>query len=745
MQGSPVEALERKEVLSGVNVVQIDEIDLGSQPMQSIQTGDFNGDDNPDVALATVGSADVVVLWGDGNGSFSGRTIVRTADGEAVVEILTTDMQGDGIDDLIVKSAKSLSVREGNIARSFGLMTQLTVRAAKELPTTAVDFNNDGLTDLVFGSKKKGSTQRILKFMENQGNGEFRKVATKNVKKGKIVGATLDAGDIDRNGSMDVLLFSQNNEIRRFERGSKGGFKTIGKLQGEAYRGAQLIDVDGDTILDIVSQSHSNVVVRLGNGNGGFAAAMRSPWGGTSTTDYFVADVNADGLNDVVSIHQTANSGSPVAYHIGNGDGEFTFVDSVDHDSVTVGALSAVAFGDFNGDGTADFVVAEKASGTMGVFQSQIKVAPDLRVTEFDITPDTVYASNTLRKWPLMERYSPVEITFTVENDGREDAGFFTTAFYLSHDEVIDPSEDYLVHLQRHLLGLNGESSQTFTVTAEFPPMDHPFWDDIGTYHVGAIVDGDNRIAESDETNNADQGRGIDFDSVEVFHTESGQRIQVKRQPGRPQLVGDTHLRYVYQVANIGAHDGLIVHEHDVRLQHSNGWTNFDWTLDFHSGTKPLDAEESFEFAVLVPIDDYMSRLTTESLVVIESNSVRESVITKRLDARRDIELAQPRLELTRSNGLTLQDGTIEFTVTLRNRGRANLRVYLSELRIVDGHNDSTNSAWRLGNESYLDIPAAGFERVTFRMRSDAPEWRIRAYFPSSAFHPDRYVNFKGA
>lgn len=126
------------------------------------------------------------------------------------------------------------------------------------------------------------------------------------------------------------------------------------------YPGDRLValaDFNGDQKLDVVDVSHSGSentdidrgVVRLGVGDGTFGAAG-TPFstGGTSRA-VTTADINGDGLTDLV----VANLHYGSAVLLGNGDGIFGAPLLTD-----VSAISA-AVGDFNQDGDADLALAQ--------------------------------------------------------------------------------------------------------------------------------------------------------------------------------------------------------------------------------------------------------------------------------------------------------------------------------------------------------------------------------------------------
>ena len=156
----------------------------------------------------------------------------------------------------------------------------------------------------------------------------------------------------------------------------------------------------------------------------------------------------------------------------------------------------------------------------------------DILGTSFDATPEPLTAGQTF------------ETTYEIRNDGTANSGGFAVEWYVSTTSTISIGDRRLDGVG--FSGLNGgastgQSSKSLTL----PEAGDPFWNGDGTYYIGMIIDPDNAVTETDETNNANRGNGLDRDPVQMNDTLSGlvagfpiaiQRHDAPSQPVNPNV-----------------------------------------------------------------------------------------------------------------------------------------------------------------------------------------------------------------
>lgn len=167
------------------------------------------------------------------------------------------------------------------------------------------------------------------------------------------------SGDLNNDGREDILIFQSGDQLEvRLNQGD-GVYTTLATEDSEQMSApnANLVDVSGDGILDLISRSSTSdleVEVRLGNGDGTFQslATFAADGAGNGGGGFVILDVDGDGDQDAVT-----SSSDSIEIFLNDGSGTFT-------SSLTIAASGAgsLASGDFNGDGLLDLALDNSSS-----------------------------------------------------------------------------------------------------------------------------------------------------------------------------------------------------------------------------------------------------------------------------------------------------------------------------------------------------------------------------------------------
>jgi uncharacterized membrane protein len=313
----------------------------GGEGAFSISVADVNGDGKLDLVVANgcLGSncstGSVGVLFGKGSGTF--KKVVTYGSGAASVfgsRVAIGDLNGDGKLDLAVATT-GLGCGSGCPKGLVGVLLgngDGTFKKAKTYGTGGFDaigwveipdVNGDKKPDLVVANycatecsypPAPGSVGVLL----GKGNGTFQPVKT--YPSGGNGAVSVAVADLNQDGKPDILVANCGPEA--CGPGSPGG--NVGVLIGKGNGTFKPVinypaenspfnvvaaDINGDGKLDIVvsnwgtSDAGTNngaVTILEGKGNGTFGPEQTFPSGGAEAPSVAVADVNKDGLPDVV-------------------------------------------------------------------------------------------------------------------------------------------------------------------------------------------------------------------------------------------------------------------------------------------------------------------------------------------------------------------------------------------------------------------------------------------------------------
>jgi len=316
-----------------------------------VTTADFNLDGYLDIAGWVSGSSGgVTIMMNNGNSTFSGGSISSTSP-ISPITLGTGDIDNDGDLDLLVGRVTKITSYENLGNGFFGSQNDIDLLANSVYTNSifGVDFDNDGYDDVLRSSRYDDK----VGWYKNIGTGYSPYIAisiTVNDIKEIFV------ADMDNDGDNDIIAASlKDNKISLYENIQYGIMKDQVIISDSSY-GAFAIhakDLDNDGDLDILVALNSTLVdkevVWFENyGSNSFSNQKIVIDSLINVKDIYPADMDGDGDNDVIILHQLNIGGNYYVSWVENlGGGIFNsihnFVSLVDADK-----LDAV---DIDGDG----------------------------------------------------------------------------------------------------------------------------------------------------------------------------------------------------------------------------------------------------------------------------------------------------------------------------------------------------------------------------------------------------------
>ena len=355
-------------------------LNAGSSPSY-VATGDFNGDGKLDLIVANLGSNDISVLLGNGDGTF--QAAVNYGAGSGPRSIGVGDFNGDGKLDLAVvnTNGNNVSVLLGNGDGTF--QPAVNYAAGSGGQSVAIgDLNGDGKLDLVVANNLSNNVSILL----GNGDGTFQAALSYPAGSGA---SSVAVGDFNGDGNLDLAVanFGTDNVSILLGKGDGTFQPAVNYAAGGGCQSMAVGDFNGDGKLDlaVANFATNDVSVLLGNGDGTFQSAMNIGVG-AQPESLVEGDFNGDGILDLT----VGNGGTgSVSILLGIGDG--TYQPAVHYDTGTVS--QSVTAGDFNEDGRLDVAVANGDSSTLSVLLQPGLVSGPNATWSF---PDLAFGSQTV-------------------------------------------------------------------------------------------------------------------------------------------------------------------------------------------------------------------------------------------------------------------------------------------------------------------------------------------------------------
>jgi hypothetical protein len=386
----------------------------------AVGVGDFNSDGRPDAAV-TNSNNELIVFTQDTSGSLNGQTIY--AAGSRPEGLAVGDLNHDGRDDIVVTnfSTNTISVF---IQNTNSTLANRVIYATGVGPDAVAvgDLNHDGLDDVAVSNWNSAFISVLL---QNEDGTLNAKIDYSSLQAGYD---DIAIGDVNNDGLNDIvkmngqglnsnlMVYLQNNN------GTMNAYIPYSLSNCSSFclaNGIGIGDVTGDGRVDVVMSYGGNTPTAQ------IAVFVQSE-AGTLLPDISysafdipepveVADVNTDGLADVVVAHGGWNAISVYEQQTNGELGSYSIY-PLRQNSASHYKPHAIAIGDINQDTMPDILVANYNYG-LDVFYH---IPPDL-------TPPTVLSIIRTSTNPTSAANVDFKVTFSEAVTGVDETDFYLT------------------------------------------------------------------------------------------------------------------------------------------------------------------------------------------------------------------------------------------------------------------------------------------------------------------------------
>jgi hypothetical protein len=314
----------------GVISTTADSMYLNTDSPKGMAVGDLNHDQIPDLAVSVYADSTVVILLGNGDGSFTKDTVLSTPTHAG--QLLIEDFDKDTNNDLAVVSRYSfLMTYKGDGQGGFAEPT-VTSGVGTATDVEAFDMNADNYPDLLIGT----GNVRSVRLLMNDGQGNYP--------------------------------FIDNIHTPR-----TAWYVKAGHFNQDAYP---------DVAAGSGSYDSDNVFVLLNDGQGNYASPdTMSP--GTYVNDVSVGDYNNDQNQDILIADRNG-----IYILTGAGDGSFSHTDTIDYEEQSYQARSVQSV-DIDDDGRIDLVVGRESQ--ISIYYNTVDLTASISDNVY--LPDEFYLS----------------------------------------------------------------------------------------------------------------------------------------------------------------------------------------------------------------------------------------------------------------------------------------------------------------------------------------------------------------
>jgi len=264
------------------------------------------------------------------------------------------DFNNDGYLDIIISETTSDDIIEVRLNNGFGSFSQVSFSLSVTNPLRVKAIDVDGDNDIDGIGTESGD--KIMWF-DNEGNGTM---TTNNVDTGIVV-RSIDAGDIDNDGDIDIFG-AVDNSLRWYSNDGSETF-TSNVIEATSYNEIIAYDIDDDNDIDLAGiRTTANTLDWFENDGAGTFTKRTITTTIDEPRDLYVIDLDGDGDIDIIS-GAYGDSGvlfeRALQWYDNDGLETFTARNITTNETQLTNYWESIIAGDVNNDGYIDIIIGD--------------------------------------------------------------------------------------------------------------------------------------------------------------------------------------------------------------------------------------------------------------------------------------------------------------------------------------------------------------------------------------------------